>query len=177
MNKASPSANPQIIVGLGSSAPDKELAEKLMLFGQFVGDWDILEDRCLTSDGTWKSQRGELHWGWILGGKALQDVWMTIDPSTGNAIPEGTTIRFYNPKIDAWNSIWLSASQAAVRTFIGRKVLDEIVLEGETDGHAVKWIFSEITSNSFRWRAEETRDNRITWILTEEMRIRRRSVG
>jgi len=52
---------------------------------------------------------------------------------------------------------------------------DEIVLEGRTaEGYPVKWVFSEITTDSFRWRSEETRDNGKTWTLKEEMEIRRR---
>ena len=146
-----------------------------MLFGQFVGDWDILEDRCLQSDGTWVRSRGELHWGWILDGRAVQDVWMTIDEETGRAIPEGTTVRFYDPKIDAWHSVWLSPTQGAVKTFLGRKIGKEIVLEGKTDqGYLVKWIFSDITPSSFSWHSEESHDHGRSWMLREEMRIRRK---
>jgi hypothetical protein len=147
-----------------------------MLFGQFVGDWDILEDRNLLPDGTWAVTRGELHWGWILDGTAVQDVWMSIDEKTHKAIPEGTTIRFYDQKIDAWHSIWISPTQGVAKTFVARQVEAEIVLEGRTpEGYPVKWIFSDITPNSFRWHSEETRDNGKTWILKEEMRIRRQS--
>jgi hypothetical protein len=152
-----------------------EVKEKLMLFGQFVGDWDILEDRYLQPDGTWATSRGVLHWGWILDGRAVQDVWMSVDEKTGKAIPEGTTVRFYDSKIDAWHSVWISPTQGVVKIFVGRQVGAEIVLEGRTpEGYPVKWIFSEITPDSFRWRSEETRDNGKTWILHEEMKISRR---
>jgi len=167
------------IQGLHSEGPNPELEEKLMLFGQFVGDWDILEDRFYEPDGTQNLEqnlaRGELHWGWILNGRAVQDVWMSTDEKTGKAIPEGTTVRFYDPKIDAWHSVWISPTQGVVKTFVARQVRDEIVLEGKnTEGYPVKWIFSEITPDSFKWRSEETRDNGKSWTLKEEMRIRRR---
>ncbi len=162
------------IDGLGAKGPDPQYAEKLALFGRFVGDWDILEDRYLEPDGTWVKSRGELHWGWILGGRAVQDVWMSIDEETGRPVPEGTTVRFYDPKIDAWHSVWLSPGQGAVKTFTGRQVGEDIVLEGKTvEGRPVKWIFSEITPSSFRWHAEELQADG-TWTLREEMRIRRR---
>ncbi len=170
---ASSSSNSWVLEGLEAQGPVEELKEKLMLFGQLVGDWDILEDRYLRPDGGWTTGTGELHWRWILGGRAVQDVWMAIDEN-GKAIPEGTTVRFYNREIDAWNSVWLSPAQGAVKIFIGRKSGDEIVLEGKTvDGFPVKWIFSEITPNSFRWHSEECRDGK-TWFLREEMRIRRK---
>ena len=86
----------------------------------------------------------------------------------------GTTIRFYDPKIDAWRSTWLSPLKGLVQLFIGRKISDEIVLELQNPADfPQKWIFSEITPASFRWRSEETRDNSKTWLLTEEMQIRR----
>jgi hypothetical protein len=60
------------IEGLMADGPTLETREKLKLFGQFVGDWDILEDRNLMPDGTWSVAKGELHWGWILDGGAVQ---------------------------------------------------------------------------------------------------------
>ncbi|HZW55302.1 MAG TPA: hypothetical protein VFF30_03355 [Nitrososphaerales archaeon] len=33
------------IEGLGADGPNPEFKDKLMIFGRFVGDWDILEDR------------------------------------------------------------------------------------------------------------------------------------
>jgi len=163
------------IEGLHAEGPDPQLREKLMLFGRFVGDWDIIQDRYLLPDGRWVEQKGEVHWGWILDGKAVQDVWTSIDEKTGKSIAEGTTVRFYDPDIDAWHSVWIAPPQGAVKTFIGRQVGNETVLEGRTkDGHPLKWIFSEITEDSFRWHAEETWDNGETWTLTEEMTIRKR---
>ena len=162
------------IEGLPAYGPNSELTEKLALFGQFVGDWDIVENRHLQDDGTWSKERGRLHWRWILEGRALQDVWSSIDEETGREVPWGTTVRFYDPKIDAWRSTWISPRQGAVKTFIGRNVGGEIVLERKSEeGYLVKWIFSDIARDSFRWRAEESRDGK-TWNLREEMKIRRR---
>src|SRR2546422_3769392 len=92
--------------------------------------------------------QGEIHFGWILDGRAVQDVFMTRDPDTGRAVPIGTTVRFYDPKMDAWQSVWISPMQELVQTFTGRKIGDEIVLESKTkEGYPEKWIFSEITEN------------------------------
>ena len=40
------------IIGLGADEPFPELKEKLSLFGQFIGDWDIIEARYPQPDGT-----------------------------------------------------------------------------------------------------------------------------
>jgi len=105
----------------------------------------------------------------------LSSFWMSIDEKTNRPIPEGTTVRFYDPKIDAWHSVWISPNQGVVKTFVARQLGDEIVLEGKNvDGHPMKWIFSNITTEAFRWRSEETQDNGKTWTLREEMQIRKR---
>ena len=126
-----PNQNP-VIRGLGAAGPDPEMKEKLMLFGQFVGDWDILEARYPQPDGTEIRRTGEIHFGWILDGKAVQDVWMTHYENPRRVVPAGTTIRFYDPKIDAWHSIWISPKYGVIQTFVARKVGDEIVLKGQT---------------------------------------------
>ncbi len=166
------------INGLAADGPDPSMKEKLMLFGQFVGDWDILEARYIEAGGTEVRMKGEIHFGWILSGTAVQDVWMGRNEGSKKMTLFGTTVRFYDPKIDAWRSTWISPIKGLVKTFIARKVGDEIVLEGRTTkGCPEKWIFSEITPRSFRWHSEETHDNGKTWVLTEEMQIRRVGAG
>jgi hypothetical protein len=167
--------NDWTIEGLGAEGPNPELREKLMLFGQFVGDWDIVKAWYRTPDGTIKWQDGEVHFGWILDGRAVQDVWMTHRGDPPRAVPIGTTVRFYDPKTDTWASTWISPSQGVVQRFIGRHVGKEIVLETtNAEGFPEKWIFSDIQHDSFRWHSEETHDGGKTWVLTEEMFIRRK---
>ncbi len=161
------------IKGLGADSPYHELKEKLMLFGQFVGDWET-EARYPKVDGTETRARGEIHFRWILEGRALQDTFMMIDERTGTAIPAGTTLRYYDQEIDAWHSIWFSPRQRVVQSFVARKEEDEIVLRGVTkEGYPERWIFSEISPDSFRWRAVESHDKEKTWLMTEGIRARR----
>ena len=160
------------ITGLGAGGPFPGLEEKLSLFGQFVGDWEILENRFFQDDGSEIVQHGELHWGWILDGRAVQDVWMYYDEDTKRMVPAGTTVRFYDPKIDAWHSIWITPLGNDFVAFTARKMKDEIMLEGkEPDGVLLRWIFSDIKQDSFRWRGEESKDSGKNWKLTESMII------
>ncbi len=158
--------------GLAASAPNPELAEKMMLFGQFIGDWEIKE-RWLEADGTWKEGTGAVHFAWILEGRAVQDVWSDYEGSPPREVPAGTTIRFYDPKIDSWRVTWIAPKRGVIGSLVAREVGEEIVLEGTKDRYPLRWIFSEITPNSFRWRAEESHDDQKTWQLTEDMAIRR----
>jgi hypothetical protein len=161
--------------GLGARGPYPGLEDKLSLFGQFVGDWEIREDRLFEEGGTETVLDGELHWEWILEGKAVQDVWMFRDKETNRIIPAGTTVRMYDPKIDAWQSIWFTTERHEVLSFIGRKVGEEIVLEGRNhENDLLRWIFSDISPNSFTWREEKSKDLGKTWATREKMKIRRK---
>ena len=176
MSSPSSVKTPSFIEGLAANGPHPELAERLSLFGQFVGDWDIVEWRNRREDGSWQVGHGELHWRWILDGRAVQDVWATVDDSTGRTVPLGTTIRFFDPKIDAWHSVWISPVNGVARIFVARKIGEEIVLEANNArGRLLHWIFSEITSDSFRWREEVLQTPPSGWVMDEEMQIRRRA--
>jgi hypothetical protein len=58
-----------------SDGPHLELAEKLQLLGQFVGSWDV-EITKYKHDGSRGIVLGEWHFGWVLEGRAIQDVWI-----------------------------------------------------------------------------------------------------
>jgi len=81
------------IIGLEAKGPLPDVEEKLTLFGQFVGEWDIVEARYPQPDGTE-----------ILEGKGVQDTFCMIGEKRGKIGPAGTTDRFYDPGIDAWSA-------------------------------------------------------------------------
>ena len=124
--------------------------------------------------------RGEWIFGWVLEGRAVQDVW--IIPARGRrgrpGLPEGeygTTIRFYDPHADAWLVTWSGPINRARRTFVARAAGFDIVQDGQTeDGHPLRWTFSEIEPDAFSWQSVWSPDAGRTWRLREEMRVRRR---
>ena len=162
--------------------PDQAVADQLQLFGQFVGSWDV-EVTNYRSDGSSETIPAEWHFAWALGGRAIQDVW--IAPSraarvsgdfTGRDGEWGATVRFYDEAINGWRSTWIGPRNRVVMPFLARNVGEEIVLEGSfTEGVTTRWIFSEITTDSFSWRAVESKDNGQSWTRLQEMRARRRS--
>jgi hypothetical protein len=168
-----------MIDALRAAGPRPELAGKLALFGQFVGSWE-LDRTSYAPDGTTATVPGEWHFGWALEGRAVQDVW--ICPARGQrdepvAPPAewGTVVRFYDPRIDAWRATWIGPVSGVVQVFVARQVGDEIVLSGQTDdGDPLRWTFSDISADAFRWRSEVISDGGTTWQLTVEMRVRRR---
>src|SRR5262245_39736718 len=68
-------ASPRMIDLLDAPGPDPALEEPLRLFGRFVGGWDI-HWTGIAPDGSRQTARGEVHFGWVLEGRAIQDVWI-----------------------------------------------------------------------------------------------------
>ena len=136
---------------LNARGPAAEYADKLVLFGQFVGDWefDLIEIR---PDGSKVNAKGEWHFGWVLEGRAVQDVWIvhSLRPG-GRATEYGTTIRFYDAKIDGWRVVWSGPVNGNMETFIARQVGNQIIMEGKSnrDGSPARWISSEVRLDRF----------------------------
>jgi hypothetical protein len=168
-----------LVEALHVPQPDPELARELMLFGRFVGSWRI-DWFGLDKDGAPAQAQGELHFGWVLGGRAVQDVWIMPgrhEPVPAQPLPafHGTTIRFYDPSISAWRSIWINPISGRVRRFIGSRVDGDIVLISDEEDPWLRWRFTEITERSARWLGELSDDHGATWTLEEEMRLTRTS--
>ena len=158
----------------GPAGPD---AERLQLYGQFVGSWDVTWAG-IGADGRPVTARGELHVGWVLGGRALQDVWMVPGRGVPGAVESplafhGTAIRFYDRALGAWRCTWIDPLMGRVRRFIGRELDGDIVMLCSEDEPQLRWRFTDITKDAFTWRGEISHDGGATFLPDEEMRITR----
>jgi hypothetical protein len=166
---------------LGADGPLAEYSAKLMLYGQFVGAWDgtVIVYR---HDGTRREETCEVYFGWVLEGRAIQDVWIgparadrahaNRDTSTDTY---GTTIRVYDPAGDIWQITWIDPASQAFNRMTGKQRGDDIVQEyQDDDGTLWQWCFTEITSDSFRWIARESHDEGASWQLRNELFLKRR---
>jgi catechol 2,3-dioxygenase-like lactoylglutathione lyase family enzyme len=146
-------------------APDR--ADKMGLYGWLIGSWEM-DTLVHADDGTTQKGRGEIQFGWVLEGRAIQDVWILP------GVFYGTTLRVYDPAIDAWHILWSDPLRQFYTRQIGRARGADIVQEGTNDaGEATRWSFTEITRDSFRWRGERSRDGGATWHLQAEFFARR----
>jgi hypothetical protein len=155
-----------------ADGPDPKLRDKLLLFDQFVGDWNV-EVRNHLPDGSTQPASGVWRSHWILDGRALQTVWTVPDcsqrPMGARMMGCGITIVFYEPKSDTWRGLSASVSRPAFTLFTTRHEGDEIVMADEAARRPQRWIFSQITPRSFRWRALESNDGGASWNLQQEM--------
>jgi hypothetical protein len=161
------SSPPSLIEALHTAGPAPDRADKMGLYGWLIGRWEM-DAVVVGADGTKHSGRGEIHFGWVLGGRAIQDVWILP------GFFYGTTLRVYDPGIDAWHIIWSDPLKQLYRRQIGRARGKDIVQEGQDEtGAAVRWSFTDITPNSFRWLGERSEDGGTRWQLQAEFLARR----
>lgn len=166
---------------LHADGPSADRGANMDLYGWLIGSWD-LDVTGFLENGRERRRPGEWHFGWALEGRAIQDVWIvpprgpgrTGDAAT-NVNSYGTTLRVYDPRIDAWHIQWTDPVTQTYLSMIGRKQGDDIVQLGTNpEGHQVRWSFSEITAHSFRWRGEVSADKGATWRLVVEFFARRK---
>ena len=152
---------------LHSGGPASDRPGQMGLYGWLIGDWDM-DATVFLDDGTQHKGKGEIHFGWVLEGRAIQDVWILP------GVFYGTTLRIYDPGLDAWHILWSDPLRQFYCRQVGRAQGNDIVQDGKDDeGNPVRWSFRDITPDSFRWLGERSPDGGKTWQLQAEFHARR----
>lgn len=150
-----------------SAGPAAGRAGKMDLYGRFVGDW-VFDATVHLDNGTAHQGQGEIHFAWALDGRAIQDVWILP------GLFYGTTLRVYDPALDAWHVLWNDPLKQLYTRQLGRARGRDIVQEGQSDkGVPLRWTFTDITPASFRWLGERSGDGGATWQLQSEFQAKR----
>lgn len=170
-----------MLEALHAEGPAPDRARHMMLYGQFVGSWD---GRFVyhAPEGVPREAPCEVHLGWALEGRAVQDVWIVPSRSarqppgiSAPGILYGTTLRVYDPRSDLWHITWIDPLRQDYDRMTGRKVGDDIVQEYRMeDGTRCEWLFTEITARAFHWIRRESKDSGETWNVRVEFFLRRR---
>jgi hypothetical protein len=171
-------ADVQAVLAAAGRSP--EIPEAADAYGWLVGSWD-LDVRHYGVDVTALHLRGEAHFGWVLEGRAVQDVWIMPRRSERTAPPDktrnmyGTTLRVWDPALHAWRVTWINPVNGGRDELIGRRSGADIVQVGtHADGTPIRWIFTEIALDSFHWIGEVLEPDGQTWRREGEFRARRR---
>ena len=169
-----PTRREAMIVALGSAKPHPSLGAEAKVFDQLVGAWDC--DFSFHADnGSIRHKRGQVLFGWILDGRAIQDIWITYPEKGEQERRIGTSLRFFDTALQQWRVVFLGPQSNYIVVVQGGRQGDRIVLTGvDTDGAQIRWSFNDIGRDSFVWRGEKSRDGGTTWKLEEEHRMRRR---
>jgi len=165
---------------LHTSGRSPEIPESADVYGWLVGSWELEVLHYRGLDVSSQKIKGEAHFGWVLEGRAIQDVWImprSFDRGqdsdrTNNMY--GTTLRVWDPTIQAWRIRWINPVSGHEESQTGRRVGEEIVQIGaRSDGTPTRWRFTEITPDSFHWLGEALEADGRTWKLEGEFRARR----
>jgi hypothetical protein len=143
------------------------------LFDRVAGSWDV-DYTNIRDDGTRDKVRGELLVGWVLDGRALQDLWIQF-PKPGEDRFIGTTLRFYDADRKKWRVTWVSAVAKAVTVLEGGEEDGRIALYTDSPKGRTRWSFSNITDKTFAWQGEISTDGGKTWRMREDHRMYRRA--
>lgn len=172
--KQAPDLRQTMVKTLSSSGPHPSLGDEARDFDRFVGAWDC-DYTFFAEDGGVRRASGELKFGWIIDGRAVQDIWITYPKEASKERDIGTSVRFFDHKSKMWRVVFVSPAHGALITLQGRAEGDRIVLRGvDNDGSMLRWSFNDLQTNSFIWRGETSRDGGKTWRLEEEHHMRRR---
>jgi hypothetical protein len=159
------------LVAVGPPADQKE---KMGLYNDLLGAWDV-DVIDYAPDGTSQKSKGEWLFSWVLEGRAIQDVYIVPSRAIRQADKSakvtryGTSIRAYDRAAAVWHVTWINPVTGAHNMLVGEKRGDKIYQEGKNpDGSLIRWIFSDITANSFHWRGETSTDGGKTWSLAAE---------
>ena len=170
-----------MIEALQAEGPYPEYADRLMIFGRLVGSWDVAGRFFDESGNAIRESTGEWHFGWVLEGRAIQDVLIS-PPRQGRKRGEpskayDTAIRVYDSTLDAWRVTAVAPVYGASVNLIAREHADEIWLEGRNpDNDLIRWTFSEFSYEQVRWQGFVSKDDGLTWVRDEEIILRRRTL-
>jgi len=165
---------------LSPSGRSPEIPETLDVYGWLIGSWKLDVYYYKAIDVSARRIKGEVHFGWVLEGRAVQDVW--IMPRRSERTEEldktnnmyGTTLRVWDPAIQAWHITWINPVTGHREEQIGRRSGKDIVQVGaRADGTPTRWMFTEITPDSFHWTGESLLPDGKTWKLEGEFRAKR----
>jgi uncharacterized protein len=169
----------EMIQFLAARGPNLDLGSGAAVFARFEGSWNI---DCVYFDEQGKAlpSAGEWHFGWVLAGRAVQDVIYFYPagcrPKDPDQLRGGTTVRVYDPKSGQWTITWNNASKGWAIKLRGGPVDDRIVLTGtDIDGSALRWTFYDISADRFLWRGEISKDDGATWRVEQTMTVTRAS--
>jgi len=177
--------SPSFIDALHAHGPAPDRADKMGLYGWLIGAWEMDVIVHLANEAEYRG-KGEIHFGWVLEGRAIQDVWITPprgsrgDPISAAADFYGSTFRIYDPGIDGqgsgvWHIFWLDPVKQFYSRMLGRADGQDIEQLTVNETPQRCWRFTDITPDSFHWTADvdEGKDGAVQWHRHVEFFARR----
>jgi hypothetical protein len=165
---------------LAAPGRSPEIPERSDVYGWLIGSWDLDVLHYRTIDVSGQRIKAEAHFGWVLEGRAVQDVWiMPRRSERGVGLDKtsdmyGMTLRVWDSSIQAWRITWINPVTGHREEQVGRWSGKDVVQVGaRSDGTPTRWMFTEIAPDSFHWTGEALQPDGKTWKLEGEFRAKR----
>jgi hypothetical protein len=172
-----PAADPRLdmVAVLQAVAPHPALGDQAQVFGPFVGTWDG-DYREFARNGKETRSSGEWTFGWVMDGRAIQDLFVIYPSAERKERYLGTTLRCFDRKSKIWSVTFIDPETAVVETLVGAAAGDDriVLLNQNTVGEVTRWSFVDIRPDSWVFTVEVSRDGGKTWRLREEDHMKRR---
>jgi hypothetical protein len=157
-----------------SDKPSEELGEYADYYQWVIGGWDVKAVDYLSPDKKMETL-GEWYFSWVLEGRAVQDVWIAPkrelrkNETSKMRNRYGSTIRTFDPTTKTWTINWFNPVSGAHDMLTAKKEGLDIVQSGiDSEGNRMRWVFTDISVDSFRWYGERSTDGGHTWNLEAE---------
>jgi len=156
---------------LVSSGRNELIPEEDDYFGKLIGEWDF----DWLDHNNPRTVKGEWVFSWVLEGRAIQDVFICPSRATRPDNPQpdgeyGTTLRVYNPSAKAWDIAYCWTGQI---TRLEARKTNSMVILTDIDNANEKWVFREITDDTFHWQNVTVQDN-ASWYINADLYAKRR---
>jgi hypothetical protein len=164
---------------LVARGPNSIVAQNADGFAKLIGSWSV-EAFDADGDGAKRVNEGEWHFGWVLEGRAIQDVLITPlrahrvrdMPTKGNRY--ATSLRIFDADAGIWRVFSIDPVGNLYLVMEVRHEGSRIVAEGtDLSGAAYRIVTSDMTQNSFAVREE--RSDGDEWTPVKELRAHRKS--
>lgn len=171
---AAAAPNLDMVKVLQANGPHASLGDHASVLGRLVGTWDVAYAD-FSKNGKVTKRSGEFIVGWVLDGRAIQDVWIVDRSGTRTEREVYTDVLYFAPKPGTWLGTFFDPEHASSYRFTGSTAGDDrIVLDShDLDAGETRWSFNDIRPDSFTFRAEEFSDGGKTWVLQSEYHMTR----
>lgn len=150
-----------------SDAATERYPNRMSRFGRLVGRWNVHSRRMDEATGHW--HESDFVWvvGFILDGKAVQDVALVATDDGHSTI--ATAVRVYDREMGAWRVSYFEPERGEYAHLVATAHKRDGIRQDGTrnDGLLIRWNFSKITEHSYRWESFVSEDEGTTWVLNE----------
>lgn len=145
-----------------AEGPEPDAPDALHQYGQLVGHWACSGENH-QPDGSWKKTPGKATWSWywVLGGRAVQDVWKP-SPEAPATASMGTNLRTYDAESGTWHVVWTTIANPHMEVYRSAWRNDALHIQAERPAssnwpaHLAHITFHNISDDHFDWKYESS---------------------